>query len=228
MLIGEDQGDQEMPPCVTGFVYVRRRCQVFFLFASGFETGVEVVIILVLHVFTLQLCIFLRGTGAYFVFRRICIIRLLHALSLGPTTMIGIPAPIPRLCLSLEFDIERTAERPSAESHDAAIKEAARVVDGFINFSKFGVTPDAFSAKVIDGLKLIQIDCYHFQQHTMHRLTQTSTLLTVVQPFDTSSFMLGIILMIQLMRHQNYSFASLHPLVSRRKQLMVFLQPESD
>ena len=67
MLIGEDQGDQEMPPCVTGFVYVRRRCQVFFLFTSGFETGVEVVIILVLHVFTLQLCIFLRGTGAYFV-----------------------------------------------------------------------------------------------------------------------------------------------------------------
>ena len=65
--------------------------------------------------------------------------------------MITIPIPVPRLCLSLEFDIDKAGERPSSDCHDAAIKEAARVVDGFIDFSKYGVTPDAFSARVIDG-----------------------------------------------------------------------------
>ena len=65
--------------------------------------------------------------------------------------MVTIPIPVPRLCLSLEFDIEKSGERPSNDRHDAAIKEAARVVDGFISFSKYGVTPDAFIAKVIDG-----------------------------------------------------------------------------
>ena len=65
--------------------------------------------------------------------------------------MVHIPIPVPRLCLSLEFDIEKSKERPSNERHDAAIKEAARTVDSFINFSQHGVTPDAFSAKVVDG-----------------------------------------------------------------------------
>ena len=65
--------------------------------------------------------------------------------------MVHIPIPVPRLCLSLEFDIEKSEERPSNERHDAAIKEAARTVDSFINFSQHGVTPDAFSAKVVDG-----------------------------------------------------------------------------
>ena len=65
--------------------------------------------------------------------------------------MVHIPIPVPRLCLSLEFDIEKSEERPSNERHDAAIKEAARTVDSFIHFSQHGVTPDAFSAKVVDG-----------------------------------------------------------------------------
>ena len=68
--------------------------------------------------------------------------------------MVTIPIPVPRLCLSLEFDIEKSGERPSNDRHDAAIKEAARVVDGFISFSKYGVTPDAFSAKVIYGSEI--------------------------------------------------------------------------
>ena len=65
--------------------------------------------------------------------------------------MVHIPVPVERLCLSLEFDIEKSGKRLSNDRHDAAIKEAARAVDGFISFSKHGVTPDAFSAKVIDG-----------------------------------------------------------------------------
>ena len=65
--------------------------------------------------------------------------------------MVRIPIPVPRLCLTLEFDIEKSGERPSNDRHDAAIKQAARVVDGFISFSKHGVTPEAFSAKAIDG-----------------------------------------------------------------------------
>lgn len=68
--------------------------------------------------------------------------------------MVHIPIPVPRLCLSLEFDIEKSGQRASNDRHDAAIKEAARVVDGFISFSKFGVTSDAFSAKVIDGTEI--------------------------------------------------------------------------
>lgn len=65
--------------------------------------------------------------------------------------MVHIPIPVPRLCLSLEFDIEQSGKRPSNDRHNAAIKEAAHAVDGFISFSKYGVTPDAFSAKAIDG-----------------------------------------------------------------------------
>jgi hypothetical protein len=64
--------------------------------------------------------------------------------------MVKIPIPVPRLCLSFEFDIE-TSEHPSTDQHDAAIKKAARVLDDFIGFSKHGVTADAFSAKAIDG-----------------------------------------------------------------------------
>ena len=65
--------------------------------------------------------------------------------------MVYISVPVERLCLSREFDILTSEEQPSNDRHDAAIKEAARAVDGFISFSKHGVTPDAFSAKVIDG-----------------------------------------------------------------------------
>ena len=64
---------------------------------------------------------------------------------------ISIPLPAPRLCLSLEFEIEKSDKRPSNDRHDAAIKEAARAVDGFISFSKYGVTSDAFSARVVDS-----------------------------------------------------------------------------
>jgi hypothetical protein len=65
--------------------------------------------------------------------------------------MVKIPIPVPRLCLCFEFDIESIEKRPSNAEHDAAIKQAARTVDGFIDFGKFGVTENAFSAKVIDG-----------------------------------------------------------------------------
>jgi hypothetical protein len=68
--------------------------------------------------------------------------------------MVHIPVPVDRLCLTLEFDIDTPRERPSNDRHDSAIKEAARVVDGFINFSKHGVTADAFRAKVIDGTEI--------------------------------------------------------------------------
>lgn len=65
--------------------------------------------------------------------------------------MVHIPTPVPRLCLTFEFDIDGTKVRPSNEQHDVAIKEAAKAVDNFIHFSQHGVTPDAFAAKVMDG-----------------------------------------------------------------------------
>jgi hypothetical protein len=65
--------------------------------------------------------------------------------------MVKIPLPVPRLCLCFEFDIESIEKRSSNAEHDAAIKQAACTVDGFIDFSKFGVTANAFRAKVIDG-----------------------------------------------------------------------------
>ena len=40
LLTGEDQGDQEMPPCVLYFMYVRRQCQVMSV-GRVFETGRE-------------------------------------------------------------------------------------------------------------------------------------------------------------------------------------------
>jgi hypothetical protein len=64
--------------------------------------------------------------------------------------MFKIPVPIPRLCLSFEFDIG-TSKHPSTNQHDATIKKAARVLDQSIVFSMHGVTMDAFSAKVVDG-----------------------------------------------------------------------------
>jgi hypothetical protein len=65
--------------------------------------------------------------------------------------MVKISTPIPRLCLCYEFDFETTQKYPSSAQHDAAIKQAAKLLDGLINFSKFGAISDAFSAKVIDG-----------------------------------------------------------------------------
>lgn len=70
--------------------------------------------------------------------------------------MVHIPVPVPRLCLSFEFDISTTKHESIAE-HDAAIKKAAQMVDDTTSFSKHGVTTEAFSAKVIDG-KVIEPD----------------------------------------------------------------------
>jgi hypothetical protein len=64
--------------------------------------------------------------------------------------MVHIPAPVPRLCLSYEFDIA-TTKHESVAQHDAAIKKAAQIVDDITSFSKYGVTAEAFSAKVING-----------------------------------------------------------------------------
>jgi hypothetical protein len=64
--------------------------------------------------------------------------------------MIHIPVPVPRLCLSYEFDVA-TTKHESTDQHDAAIKKAAQLLDAITSFSKHGVTAAAFSAKVIDG-----------------------------------------------------------------------------
>ena len=54
LLTGEDQGDQEMPPCVLYFMYVRRQCQVMSV-GRVFETVKKnSLIILEFHVFTLN------------------------------------------------------------------------------------------------------------------------------------------------------------------------------
>jgi hypothetical protein len=69
--------------------------------------------------------------------------------------MIQIPIPVPRLCLSLAFeDIPSSSSskpRPSSAEHDAAVKKAAQAVDDMIHYSQHGVTPQDFSARVIDS-----------------------------------------------------------------------------
>jgi hypothetical protein len=66
--------------------------------------------------------------------------------------MIEIPLPVPRLCLSLAFeDIDTSKPRPSSAQHDQAVKQAAQALDAVTAFSKYGVTVEDFSARVIDG-----------------------------------------------------------------------------
>jgi hypothetical protein len=66
-------------------------------------------------------------------------------------TMFKVPVPCPRLCLSFEFDIDRTKEdevnhHPSTAKHDAACKQAALALS---TLTGSGVPFSAFSAKAV-------------------------------------------------------------------------------